>query len=173
MPILLGIDPGSRKTGFGVIESTCNAYAYVASGTIKVPEGLQFSDRLQTIFSGVKEVIERYTPDEFAIEQVFLARNANSALKLGQARGAAIVAATSSDIPVFEYEARKVKQAIAGTGAADKTQIQYMVKMLLKLPVSPQEDAADALAIAMCHANSSNILASSASIVKYSKKRYQ
>ena len=173
MPILLGIDPGSRKTGFGVIESGSRRHRYLASGTIKVPSDLPFAERLQVVFSGVKEVIERYQPEEFAIEQVFLAKNASSALKLGQARGAAIVAATSSQIPVFEYEARKVKQAIAGTGAADKKQVQYMVKMLLNLPSAPQEDAADALAIAISHANSRSTLACHDSIVKFSKKRFQ
>lgn len=173
MPILLGIDPGSRKTGFGVVETVSNSYRYVASGLIKVPDGLSFPERLQVIFSGVAEVIARHRPDEFAIEQVFLAKNANSALKLGQARGAAMVAATSNKIPVFEYEARKVKQAITGTGAADKKQIQYMVKMLLNLPKCPQEDAADALAIAICHASSRNTLVSNASIVAFSKKRFR
>ncbi len=149
----MGIDPGSRKTGFGLINTIGGRCEYITSGVIRVPD-VSLPERLKVIFDGVSELIERYIPEQFAIEQVFMAKNAGSALKLGQARGAAIVAAVNQNIPVHEYEARKVKQAITGTGAADKLQVQHMVKVLLKLPASPQEDAADALAIALCHINS-------------------
>ncbi|WP_049722085.1 crossover junction endodeoxyribonuclease RuvC [Gilvimarinus polysaccharolyticus] len=153
MAIIMGIDPGSRKTGFGLINTIGGRCEYITSGVIRVPD-VSLPERLKVIFDGVSELIERYIPEQFAIEQVFMAKNAGSALKLGQARGAAIVAAVNQNIPVHEYEARKVKQAITGTGAADKLQVQHMVKVLLKLPASPQEDAADALAIALCHINS-------------------
>ncbi len=152
MTLILGVDPGSRKTGFGVIQFVSGQVTYVTSGVIKVPD-IDFPKRLKVIFDGVTEIIKQYKPQEFAIEQVFMAKNPSSALKLGQARGAAIVAAVNLDLPVFEYEARKVKQAVVGTGAANKEQVQHMVKTLLKLPGVPQEDAADALAIALCHMN--------------------
>jgi crossover junction endodeoxyribonuclease RuvC len=109
------------------------------------------ADRLLTIFRGVGQLVQQFAPDEFAVEDVFLARNADSALKLGQARGAAIVAASNAGLPVFEYSARKVKQALVGKGSADKAQVKHMVRCLLKLPADPQSDAADALAIALCH----------------------
>lgn len=153
MAIIMGIDPGSRKTGFGLINTVGGRCEYITSGVIRVPD-VSLPERLKIIFDGVSELIAQYTPEQFAIEQVFMAKNAGSALKLGQARGAAIVAAVNQNIPVHEYEARKVKQAITGTGAADKLQVQHMVKVLLKLPANPQEDAADALAIALCHVNS-------------------
>lgn len=153
MAIIMGVDPGSRKTGFGLINTVGGRSEYITSGVIRVPD-VSLPERLKVIFDSVSELIERYIPEQFAIEQVFMAKNAGSALKLGQARGAAIVAAVNHDVPVHEYEARKVKQAITGTGAADKLQVQHMVKTLLKLPAAPQEDAADALAIALCHINS-------------------
>ena len=153
MPIILGVDPGSRKTGFGVINAQYGRVDYVASGVIRVPEQLVLAERLKVIFDGLVKIIDLHLPQEFAIEQVFMAKSAGSALKLGQARGAAIVAAVGRDLPVFEYEARKVKQSIVGTGAADKIQIQHMAKVLLKLDAAPQEDAADALSVAICHAN--------------------
>jgi len=173
MSVILGVDPGSRKTGFGVIESNSNKLHYVASGVIRIDENLTFPLRLKVIFSQLNKIISLYSPSEFAIEQVFLAKNANSALKLGQARGAAIVAAVNRDIPVFEYEARKVKKAIVGNGAADKNQVQHMVKVLLSLSSMPQEDAADALAIAMCHANSVNLQTRNPGLSHFSKKRFQ
>ena len=153
MSIILGIDPGSRKTGFGVIETIRGQHAYVASGVIRLPEAA-LPERLQMIFESVTQVITDYLPKEMAIEQVFMAKNANSALILGQARGAAIVAATNQQLPVSEYEAKKVKQSVVGNGGAAKEQVQHMVKQLLGLSASPQEDAADALAVALCHANS-------------------
>lgn len=147
---ILGIDPGSRLTGFGVIDVSRGRVSYVSSGVIRIP-ATPFPQRLGVISRGISEVIETYRPAVVAVEEVFLAKNPSSALKLGQARGAAITAAVLAELPVQEYATRLVKQAIAGTGAADKSQIQYMVSKLLKLSSEPSEDAADALAIAMCH----------------------
>ena len=155
MAIILGIDPGSRLTGYGVIEQQGRKFTYLGSGCIKaISAGEDLGARLQTIFAGVSELIIQFKPDMFAIEQVFMATNPDSALKLGQARGAAIVAATNSGMTIAEYSARQIKQSVVGTGAADKTQVQHMVKSILKLPGTPQADAADALAVALCHAHS-------------------
>lgn len=160
MSIILGIDPGSRFTGYGVINYEGRRFTYLGSGCIKaLSQGEDLGSRLQTIFAGVSEIILQFQPDMFAIEQVFMAKNPDSALKLGQARGAAIVAATNNDLLIAEYSARQIKQAVVGTGAADKAQVQHMVKTILKLPGTPQADAADALAVALCHANSHESLA--------------
>ncbi len=153
MPIILGIDPGSRTTGYGLVKTQGAKFEYLGSGCIKVGD-LNLAEKLGRIYASLHELIERYQPEEVAIEQVFLGKNVDSALKLGQARGAAIVAASQQNKPVYEYSARTVKQAVVGTGGADKLQVQHMVKTLLKLPASPQADAADALAIALCHAQS-------------------
>ncbi|MBE9398425.1 crossover junction endodeoxyribonuclease RuvC [Pontibacterium sp. N1Y112] len=150
--LILGIDPGSRITGYGVINSVGSKNEYVASGCIRI-KGDALPERLQQVFEGVTEVISRYCPQEMAIEQVFMARNADSALKLGQARGVAIVAGTNQELPIYEYAARKVKQSVVGNGSADKAQVQHMVAHILKLPGLPQVDAADGLAIALCHAH--------------------
>ncbi|MFQ1019419.1 crossover junction endodeoxyribonuclease RuvC [Gilliamella sp. CG13] len=157
MSIILGIDPGSRLTGYGVIRQTGRQLTYLGSGCIRTAVD-DLPTRLKRIYAGVSEIILQFQPDMFAIEQVFMARNADSALKLGQARGSAIVAAVNNDLPVFEYAARLVKQSVVGTGAADKKQVQHMVKLLLKLSASPQADAADALAIAITHAHMSQYL---------------
>jgi crossover junction endodeoxyribonuclease RuvC len=157
MALILGIDPGSRKTGFGIINALGGKADYVASGVIRIPD-VELPERLKIIFNSITQIIHQYCPQEMAIEQVFMAKNAASALKLGQARGAAIVAAVALDLPVAEYEARKVKQSVVGNGAADKLQVQHMIKTLLRLPAAPQEDAADALAVALCHANTSQHL---------------
>lgn len=155
MNIILGIDPGSRLTGYGVIKQEGRKLSYLGSGCIKaVAAGDDFSDRLQTIFAGVSELIIQFQPTMFAIEQVFMGVNPGGALKLGQARGAAIVAATSTGLSIAEYSARQIKQSVVGTGGADKSQVQHMVKSILKLPATPQADAADALAVALCHAHS-------------------
>lgn len=159
--IILGIDPGSVKTGFGLIELKGNQQFYLASGVIRLPKDT-LTNRLQKIFQGISVIIEEYCPQEVAIEQIFMSKSAGSALKLGQARGAAIVAATSNHLSVFEYEARKVKQSVVGTGAADKTQVQHMIRHLLKLSDLPQEDAADALAVAICHSNTQQHLINTA-----------
>lgn len=155
MAIILGIDPGSRFTGYGVIKQQGRTFTYLGSGCIKaLSQGEDLGSRLQTIFAGVSEIILQFKPDMFAIEQVFMAKNPDSALKLGQARGAAIVAATNNDLVIAEYSARQIKQAVVGSGGADKSQVQHMVKTILKLPGTPQADAADALAVALCHAHS-------------------
>lgn len=157
MTRILGIDPGSRKTGYGLIDVQRGKATYVASGVIRIPDG-PLPERLKLIFDAVSQIAEQHAPGQMAIENVFMAKSAGSALKLGQARGAAIVAAVNADLPVSEYEARKVKQAVVGNGAADKLQVQHMVKTLLNLPASPQEDAADALAVALCHMHTSQTL---------------
>lgn len=170
MALILGIDPGSRKTGFGIINCQGAKSSYVTSGVIRVPD-ISLPERLKVIFDSVSEIIEKYCPQEMAVENVFMAKSAGSALKLGQARGAAIVAGVNHDLPVSEYEARKVKQSVVGHGAADKAQVQHMVKTLLKLPASPQEDAADALAIALCHANTQQHLIQVASARSFRRGR--
>jgi crossover junction endodeoxyribonuclease RuvC len=152
MTLILGIDPGSRKTGFGIIQVQGSRHHYIASGVIRLPERA-LSERLKLIFDGISEIIRLHGPEQVAVEEVFMAKSAGSALKLGQARGAAIVACVNCDLPVAEYTARQIKQAVVGTGAADKEQVQHMVMTLLRLPAPPQEDAADALATAICHAH--------------------
>lgn len=152
MAIILGVDPGSRITGFGVIRAEGSRLHYIDSGCIRMPDGTM-AQRLQTIYTGLSEIIGQYRPDEFAIEQVFLSRNVDSALKLGQARGVAMVCAANAGLAVHEYAAREVKQAIVGKGSADKVQVQHMVTAIMELPRRPQEDAADALGIAICHAH--------------------
>ena len=150
MTIVLGIDPGSIKTGFGIVEHYSGKSTYISSGVISLI-GNDFAIRLGEIFHSVQELIEEYRPEELAIEQVFFSKNAASALKLGHARGAAIVACASKNIRVFEYSSREIKKAVVGTGAADKFQVQHMVRVLLGLSAMPAEDAADALATAICH----------------------
>jgi crossover junction endodeoxyribonuclease RuvC len=150
MSIILGIDPGSRITGFGVVRMQGQKIEYIASGCIKIKDGI-LSDKLNKIFDCISEVVQEYKPDEAAIEQVFMSKNADSALKLGQARGAAMVAMAQHALQVAEYSARQIKQAVVGTGAADKSQVQHMVTSLLNLSASPQADAADGLAVAICH----------------------
>ena len=151
MTLTLGIDPGSRITGYGVIRSVGASHTYITSGCIKTIPKSELPQRLEEIYAGVTQIIDEFAPDEVAIERIFMAKSADSALKLGHARGVAMVAVANQGLPISEYEARKVKQAIVGTGAATKGQIQHMVQTLLKLPGQPQEDAADALAIALCH----------------------
>ena len=152
MAIILGIDPGSQKTGFGIIDSLGGRHRYVTSGVIRLPREA-LPERLRIIAESVAELVEAHAPSELAIEQVFLARSADAALKLGQARGAAIVPCVTRGLEVSEYSARQIKQSVVGTGAADKAQVQHMVRVLLSLPQAPQEDAADALAAALCHAH--------------------
>ena len=152
MAVILGIDPGSRKTGFGIINQVGAKSSYITSGVIRLPNA-ELPERLGIIYASVTELVELHCPTELSIEQVFMAKSAGSALKLGQARGAAIVACVAQAMAVSEYPARQIKQSVVGTGAADKSQVQHMVKTLLKLPAEPQEDAADALAAALCHAH--------------------
>lgn len=155
---ILGIDPGLRTTGFGVIRKEGNQLTYIASGTIKTPDGT-LPQRLKVILNGVSEVIRTYTPDCAAIEIVFVNVNPQSTLLLGQARGAAICALVSADLSVAEYTALQIKQAVAGHGKAQKAQVQDMVQRLLALPGLPGTDAADALGVAICHAHSGEALA--------------
>lgn len=153
---ILGIDPGSRLTGFGVIDFEGDRARFVDAGVIKTGNG-ELSERLEVIFDATRELISRHQPDTLAVEQVFVSRNAGSALKLGAARSAAICASFGSGIALAEYSPREIKRAVTGTGAADKAQVQQMMRMLLSLDALPQADAADALAVAVCHANASRL----------------
>jgi crossover junction endodeoxyribonuclease RuvC len=147
---ILGIDPGSRLTGYGLIDAEGGHSRYVASGCLQVG-GDSLSDKLGLIFRELSELMSEYRPQHFAIESVFMHRNAGSALKLGQARGAAICAAVMQELPVAEYAPREIKLSVVGKGGADKQQVQHMVRVLLNLSDVPQADAADALAVALCH----------------------
>lgn len=147
---ILGIDPGSRKTGFGVVESGRYHATYVVSGVIRV-EKFSGAQRLKNIFESVCQIIDQYQPDIMAIEKVFVHKNPRSAIILGQARGVILCAAAIKDVPIMEYTPTQIKSTIVGKGHANKEQIQYMVQNILKLSQPPQEDAADALACALCH----------------------
>lgn len=148
MTVIIGIDPGSRRTGYGVIQLQGNRHIYLTSGHLDLTP-YPSCERLRQIFLGLQQIIQLYQPEEAAIEQVFMHENPGSALKLGQARGAAIVAL---NMPVMEYSARQVKKSVVGHGAAGKEQVQFMVQRLLNLTGNLQADAADALAVALCHA---------------------
>ena len=152
---ILGIDPGLRITGFGVVDKLGSQLRYVASGCIRTADG-ELPGRLKTLLDGVREIIATYSPDQVAVEKVFVNVNPQSTLLLGQARGAVICGAVSCDLPVAEYTALQVKQAVVGYGKADKTQVHHMVQRLLTLDGDPGADAADALACAICHANGSS-----------------
>ena len=156
---ILGIDPGLRTTGFGVIHKQGHQLSYVASGTIKTAEA-DLPQRLKTILDGVAEIVGTYRPDCAAIEKVFVNVNPQSTLLLGQARGAAICALVGAELRVAEYTALQIKQAVAGHGKAQKAQVQEMVQRLLKLSGLPGTDAADALGVAICHAHSGDALSS-------------
>jgi crossover junction endodeoxyribonuclease RuvC len=149
---ILGIDPGLRVTGFGVIDKEGQQLHYVASGCIKIPDG-KLPERLKVILNSLSEVIAQHRPDQVAVEKVFVNVNPQSTLLLGQARGAAICAVVMANLPVAEYTALQVKQAVVGNGHAKKEQVQEMVQRLLKLSGIPSPDAADALACAICHAH--------------------
>ncbi len=149
---ILGIDPGLRVTGFGVIEQTGQQLSYVASGCVRSGNG-ELPVRLKVLLEGLQEVIATYQPDCAAVEHVFVNVNPKSTLLLGHARGAAICAAVLHALPVAEYTALQVKQAVVGAGKAHKTQVQMMVRKLLRLPGDPSPDATDALACAICHAH--------------------
>ena len=151
--IILGVDPGSNVTGYGIINSDGEENTFVESGVIKPANQAALPEKLREIFEGLIKVIERHRPRQFAIEETFYSKNAKSALVMGQARGVAILAASKSGIPVGEYSPKEVKCAVAGTGNAAKSQVQFMVKKLLRLKEPPQPlDASDALAVALCHA---------------------
>lgn len=156
MTIVLGIDPGSRITGYGVVQEINNKIRYIDSGCIRTSTE-NFSQRLLQIFNGICQLMDEYSPTEVAIEQVFTYKNPSSALKLGHARGVAMVACASHRVALHEYSPREVKQSLVGYGAADKTQVKRMVVNLLSLTKDPQSDAADALGIAICHLHKKNL----------------
>lgn len=151
-PLILGIDPGSIKTGWGLIRKQDSSLRHVDNGLVMPPRDMAFRDRVAFIFSGICEVIDRFSPNCVSLEEAFMAKNAQSALKLGHIRGAVIAAAVLRNVPVIEYSATRVKQSVTGNGRAEKFQIQQMVRVILGLPELPQEDAADALANAIAHA---------------------
>ena len=153
MTRVLGIDPGSRVTGYGVIETDGLRSRHLSSGCIRTASG-DFPERLGEIFHGVREVLLEWRPQQVAVEQVFVSRNAASALKLGQARGAAISAIVTLELPVFEYTPAAVKQGLVGNGRAEKEQVQHMVRVILGLQGNMTLDQSDALAVALCHAHS-------------------
>ena len=150
---ILGIDPGLRITGFGVIDKVGSKLVYVSSGCVKTKDTGSLPERLKTILEGLAEVIAAHRPQQAAVEIVFVNVNPQSTLLLGQARGAAISALVTADLPVAEYTALQIKQAVVGKGKAAKEQVQHMVRRLLALPGDPSPDAADALACAICHAH--------------------
>lgn len=159
MTIILGIDPGSRVTGYGLIKEVNRKIEYIDSGCIRTVVNGELSEKLLQIYDGICQLMDHYSPDEVAIEQVFMHQNPSSALKLGHARGVAMVAAASHRVKVSEYSARAIKQTVVGYGAAEKSQVNHMVVSLLSLSSAPQSDAADALAIAICHSHMRHNLA--------------
>ncbi len=154
---ILGIDPGSRITGYGVIESDGRNSVHIASGCIKLGQG-DLPQRLGEIYRAVSQVIQEYAPTEMAVEEVFISKNPSSALKLGHARGAAVCAGVMAGLEIAEYTPRRIKQAVVGTGAADKEQVQHMIKLILQLKEKLAADQADALAVAISHAHSNSTL---------------
>jgi crossover junction endodeoxyribonuclease RuvC len=163
---VLGIDPGSLRTGFGVLDAIGSSLTYVASGVIRTEDG-EFATRLCEIFRCVRALVAEYCPQEIAIERVFVNRNADSALKLGQARGAAICGTAEANAVVYEYAPRQIKLAVVGSGSAEKAQVQLMMKSILKLESRVAADAADALATAVCHALRGRV---NSSIVRASRR---
>ena len=153
---IMGIDPGSRVTGVGVIQSQGNELKHVYSESLKLPKG-ELPARLHDIYARLQAIIAQARPDIVSIEKVFLAKNPQSALVLGHARGAAMLAAVNNQLPVVEYSATEIKKTVVGRGRADKAQVQHMMRVLLGLRVAPDEDAADALAAAVCHAHHQQI----------------
>ncbi len=150
---ILGVDPGSNCTGYGLVQGIGDEVSYVSSGVIRPARSASRFERLRAIHEGLCEVIRQHRPTHFAIEDVFYSKNPKSSLVLGEARGVAILAASLAEIPVFEYSAREVKQSVTGNGAADKSQVSYMMGKILGLKELPErEDESDAIAIAMCHA---------------------
>ena len=153
MTMILGIDPGTRVTGYGLVREHQRALHYIDSGCIRTTSNAPLSQRLLEIFNGICQLMEKHQPEHVAIEQIFMHKNPNSALKLGHARGVAMLACALQHVVTHEYSAREVKQAVVGYGSAQKTQVQHMVVHLLMLSSTPQADAADALAVAICHSN--------------------
>jgi crossover junction endodeoxyribonuclease RuvC len=159
---ILGIDPGLRVTGFGVIDQRGQKLAYVASGVVRSRDGEPLPARIGTLFAGISEVVATYRPDEASVEIVFVNVNPQSTLLLGQARGAALAALSAAALPVAEYTALQVKQSVVGHGKAAKQQVGYMVTRLLALSAEPPADAADALACAITHAQAGRLVAEGA-----------
>ncbi|MBF0369214.1 MAG: crossover junction endodeoxyribonuclease RuvC [Magnetococcales bacterium] len=148
---ILGIDPGSAVTGWGVIENDGRKTRHIAHGCVRTKSGAPLADRLGAIFLELQKVIDQHGPQQAAVEMVFMAKNAQSAIKLGHARGAAITAIVSRNMPVYEYSALQVKKSVVGYGRAEKHQVGEMIRMILTLPKAPAQDAADALGVALCH----------------------
>lgn len=158
--IILGIDPGTAITGYGVISERAGSLQALDQGAILTPSSDPLAARLVSIYDGLRALIERYRPEAVAVEELFFARNARTALSVGHARGVVLLAVAQSNIPLYHYKPAQVKQAVTGYGAADKRQIQEMVRMLLGLDDIPRpDDAADALAVAICHAHSASLQA--------------
>ena len=156
--LVLGIDPGSVTTGYGAVREQGGGLVYVDAGVIRTPSRQAFHHRLQKIYEGLVEVIERLRPDAAAVENVFHARHAASALKLGQARGVALLAIVQAGVPLHEYPPARVKQSVTGSGRADKQQVKMMVETLLSRQIDAPEDATDALAVAICHIHAAPLL---------------
>jgi crossover junction endodeoxyribonuclease RuvC len=150
---VLGIDPGSQVTGYGVIEKVRSGLCHIVYGEIKPGRGAALSQCLQTIYDGLREAIRQSAPDALAIEEIFYGKNVKSLIKQGHVRGVAILAGKHSGIPVYEYSPLEIKKAVVGYGRAEKNQVQTMVRAILNLPELPPPDAADALAVAICHSN--------------------
>lgn len=152
--IILGIDPGSRLTGYSLVLVREGKNSLIKYGAIEIPERLNLSQKLKRIYDSISGIIQEYSPDELAIEEAFYSKNVKSTMTMGQARGAAILAAGQAGIPVAEYSPREIKLSVVGLGSASKSQVQYMVKALLALDELPHpQDASDALAVALCHAH--------------------
>lgn len=157
--IIIGIDPGTRVTGYGIIEVQGTVYRVLDYGCVRPPANAKLSDRYLILFNAIEELLQQYSPDALAVETQYVDKNVQSAIKLGMARGVAIIAAKRRGLSVFEYTPSKAKSAVVGNGKASKQQVQGMVKLLLQLQDQPMpEDAADALALALCHAQSYNSL---------------
>ncbi len=168
---VLGIDPGSRITGYAIVEQQGSRLFHLDNGAIFTDKASDFPGRLKMIFEGIVKVLSEYSPDSVAVEDIFFSTNVRSALKLGQARGAAIAAVVNAGLPVYEYTALQVKQAVVGEGKAAKEQVQRMVKVLLGLPEVAQADASDALAVAICHINSYKLRNYAGPAVKQSRSK--
>jgi len=153
MTLVLGIDPGSLTTGYGLVEKKDNRLICVAAGKISFPYSLPFNERIHKIFKSLLDVIQTYNPEEMSIEDIFFAKNVKSALKIGHARGAALIAASQGGLKIFEYTPLEIKQSVVGYGRATKEQVRSMVKVILKIDTLYSLDTSDALAIAICHHN--------------------
>ena len=154
---ILGLDPGLRRTGWGVVVCEGARLSWIAHGVIAPKESLPFAERLLILFDGVAEIIERHAPQEAAVEETFMTANGSSTLKLGHARAASLIAPAKAGLPVAEYAAKEVKKAVVGTGSADKDQVAFMIARLLPTAGSPTQDAADALAVAITHAHARTV----------------